>query len=207
MSNWFEDNPTKSVIMYTLVVAASVWATSTFILQDNRLALLKSEVESQRSLTEQYKSKVELLQRDLDFARTENAEYKAWLAQTKDAVPLMIPRLMELKASVAKLQSDAANSGNSNSAITPTTRELSVGLGRAFIDEGTGVIVTLKKTYPERTASLIVKLPDTPNNIEQTINPGAQWKFKANKTFYTLTVTEIQFIGDSVKFIIAPVKQ
>ena len=97
MSNWFEDNATKSVIGYTLVVAAATWATSTFILQDNRLSLLRGEVDSQKTLAEQYKSKVELLQRELDNVRLENSEYRTWLGQTKDAIPAMVPRSMSAR--------------------------------------------------------------------------------------------------------------
>ena len=204
MSNWFENNPTKSVISYTLIIIAATWATSTFVLQDNRINLLRSEIDSQKTLTEQYKSKAELIQHDLESVRQENVEYRTWLGQTKDAIPAIVPRLTELKNKIAKLEIEAGQLRDQNPSTLVSGLEQTVRLGRAFIDETTGVIVTVKKTFPDLTAELIIKLPDRSPTIEQTIRPGQQWKFVAQAKPYTLTVTEIQFIGDSVNIRIIP---
>lgn len=72
MSNWFEENPTKSVIVYTILIATTTWAISTYVLQDNRIALLRSELDSQKALSEQYRAKSELLSKDLESVRAEN---------------------------------------------------------------------------------------------------------------------------------------
>ena len=202
MPNWFERNATKSVIAYTLVVAAATWATSTFILQDNRLSLLRSEVDSQKTLVEQYKSKVDLLQRDLDVLRAENSEYRTWLGQTKDAIPAIIPRISELKTKVATLEADNATLRTSNPNTRTVAKEQSATRGRAFIDPETGLILTVKGTTTDRTAAVILKLPESLSTIEQMVNPGAQWKFAVNKMLYVLTITEISFVGDVVRFTI-----
>ena len=205
MSNWFERNPTKSIISYTLMIVGATWAISTFILQDNRISLLRSEIESHKTLTEQYKSKAELLQRDIDTLRAENAEYRAWLGQTKDAVPVMIPRLTEMKAKLAALEAEAQYFRKQNSSTVTTLQEQYVGLGvgRAFIDEFSGLVVMLKKTFPDRTAELVVKLPGESMPISQTIHLGHQWKFMLQGKSYTVTVYDISFIGDGINFKIA----
>lgn len=200
MSNWFENNQTKSVIGYTLVIAGATWATSTFVLQDNRLNLAKSELESQKSLTEQYKSKTELLQRDIDALRTENAEYRAWLGQTKDAIPAIVPRIVELKSKVAVLENEAQQLRVQHPSTQTIAVEQSATLGKAYIDDETGLIVTVKKTMPDRTAQLMVRFPDKEAVIEATISPGQQWKFNAKGRSYQLTITEISWWADSVRF-------
>ena len=207
MSNWFELNATKSVIAYTLVIAAATWATSTFVLQDNRISLLRSEVDSQKTLVKQYKSKVDLLQRDLDVLRAENSEYRMWLGQTKDAIPSIVPRLSELKAKVATLEADNATMRTSNPNASASAKEESATRGRAFIDPGTGIILTVKGTTTDRTAEIILKLPESLNTIEQTVNPGAQWKFAVDKKLYMLTITEISFVGDVVRFTITEARK
>jgi len=200
MSNWFENNPTKSVIGYTLVIAGATWATSTFILQDNRLNFARSELQSQKSLTEQYKSKADLLQRDIDALRSENAEYRTWLGQTKDAIPVIVPRITALKEKVATLEAESARLR----AISPTSsksiRELNSHLGSASIDDVTGLIFTVKRTTPDRVAQVVVKFPGKDVPVEATINPGQQWRFKFKDKDYLLTVTDISFLGDSVRF-------
>lgn len=202
MSNWFESNATKSIISYTLIVAGTTWAASTFILQDNRLSLLRGEADSQKTLAEQYKSKVELLQRELDNVRAENAEYRVWLGKTKDAVPVMVPRLTELKARVDALEAE-------NKELTKTSpkpaknTEQRVDIGRAYLDEGTGLIFTLKRATVNRTAEVIIRFPGRDGTTEQTVNPGQTWDFQANGKKYSLVLTEVSFIGDYVTLRIA----
>jgi exonuclease VII large subunit len=200
MTNWFEANPTKSVITYTLLIVGTTWATSTFILQDNRLNLAKSELESQQTLTEQYKSKAELLQRDIDALRVENAEYRTWLSRTKDAIPVIVPRINELKSRVAVLEEEGKTLRAQNPSAIQAQPEKTVNRGIAFIDDAMNLIVTLKEVSVDRTAQLRIKFPDKDVPIEQSVSPGQQWKFKFKNKGYKFTVTEISFVGDYVNF-------
>lgn len=204
MSNWFESNPTKSVISYTLVIIASTWAVSTFVLQDNRTSLLKSEIDSQKAIAEQYKSKVELLQREIDAVRAENAEYRAWLYQAKDAVPIMVPRLVELKAKIAELESRSSGAKATGS-LTVAPAETRVSRGKAHIDPETGLVFTVLNVDVNRRAHVAVKIPGKSTAQESTVYAGWQWKFESNSSQYTLTLTEVNFTGDSVNIQLAKV--
>jgi len=203
MSNWFEDHPFTSVVTHTILVAGATWAVSTFILQDNRIAIVRSELESQKTLTEQYKAKTELVQKDLEMLRAENSEYKAWLGQSKEAVPIIVPKILELKQQITKLEGEAAELKKQNPREGNSKRERTVKLGRAFIDEETGVILTLKKTTPDRFAAVVIKLPDQVNYLEQSVLPGQQWKFKAKGKQYSMTLMEVSFYSDTVNLMIA----
>jgi hypothetical protein len=226
MTNWFSDHPSTSVITYTLVVVGATWATSTFILQDNRLNLAKSEVESQKSLAEQYKSKSELLQKDIEALRAENLEYRAWLAQSKDAIPIMVPQLVDLKKQLARLNAqspatpDTVNTSPPQAAgsaaiappPTPTTvdkpkalpnsfaQPRTAKLGSAGVDDTTGLIVTVKQTSTDRTATLLLKLPDRSQIIEEHVYAGQQFKFAWGGRTFVLTILEISFLSDTVTY-------
>jgi septal ring factor EnvC (AmiA/AmiB activator) len=206
MSNWFEQNATKSVIGYTLLVAGATWAVSTFVLQDNRLNLVRTELEAQRSQTEQYKAKAEILQTDLEVLRADNAEYRAWLGQAKDAIPAIAPRIRELNDKIAELQLQGVGLGATVSQTARPAQELTASLGRAYVDDGLGIVFTVKQTTPARTADVIVKLPDQVSAVEATIDAGKQWRFVENDKKYVLTVTEVSFYGDSVSFRVAEAK-
>lgn len=201
MTNWFENNQSKSVISYTIMIAGATWAISTFILQDNRLNLAKSELEAQKSLTEQYKSKVDLLQRDIDVLRSENSEYRSWLGQTKDAIPAILPRINELKKQIVTLQT-RSNVSPTNRAIEgrSKTRDATAKLGTAYIDDITGLIFTVLSTSTERMARITVKFPEQASITEATISPGQQWHFKYQGNEFLLTVKTISFVGDYVDF-------
>lgn len=198
MSNWFEDNPTKSVIGYTLVIAGFTWAVSTFVLQDNRINLLRSEADSQKVIAEQYKSKVELLQREVDTVRAENAEYRAWLSQAKDAVPIIVPHIIELKAKIAELESRPPGVQASGTLTVGPPAEVTVYRGRAHIDPNIGLVFTVLSVDVDRRARVAIKLPDRSNAEESTVYAGQQWKFNSDNALYTLTLTEVNFAADSV---------
>lgn len=207
MSNWFENNATKSVLGYTILIAGSTWAVSTFVLQDNRLNFARSELEAQKSLTEQYKSKTELLQRDIDALRAENAEYRGWLGQTKDAIPAIVPRINELKQQITSLQArPQMASASAALSVVPAKREGTAKLGTAYIDDATGLVFTVLRTTPDRTARVSVKFPEGGSVTEETISPGHQWKFRYQDQEILLTVRSINFSGDYVDLLVAPVK-
>jgi hypothetical protein len=230
MANWFEEHPARSIVTYTLVVVGATWATSTFILQDNRLSLAKSELESQKTLAEQYKAKSELLQKDLESLRSENQEYKNWLSQSKDAIPIMVPQLVELKKQIARLnalpgsegdvkaqpsQSSVASAaqaaslpsiGKGKPKLLPQTftQSRTARLGTAAIDETTGTVVTVKQTFPDRTATLLLNFPDRAQILEERVFAGKQFKFTWGGRSIAMTVIEIQFFGDTVSFRMQP---
>jgi len=200
MSNWFEDNPTKSIIGYTLAIIAVTWAASRFVLQDNRLNLVQSQLEAQKAVTEQYKSKTELLQRDIDALRAENAEYRTWLAQTKDAIPVIVPQITALKEKIARLEGKSGGVSAGIQIKEELIRERSARLGSAFVDDLTGLVFTVTKTTPDLRAQVIVRLPGKDVPVEANIGPGQQWPFKFKDKNYLLTVTDINFLNDTVRF-------
>ncbi len=200
MSNWFEDNPTKSIISYTIIVAGVTWATSTFVLQDNRLSLAQSELESQKSLTEQYKSKTELLQRDIDVLRAENVEYRRWLGQTQDAIPVIVPQITKLKEKVTSLEAETARLRATSPTVPKSIQEHEAILGTAFIDDVTGLVLTVKRTTRARVALVAVRLPGEDGPLQAFIELGHQWPFKFKEKEYLLTVTHISWIDDSIRF-------
>lgn len=204
MSNWFENHPVRSIIGHTILVAGVTWAVSTFILQDNRVSLARSELEAQKSLTEQYKSKSELLQRDIDTLRNENAEYRDWLGRTKDAIPALVPRISELKIRIGKLEDEAKVLRATNPLKEDAFEELTASRGEASIDNQTGTILSVFKTTPERTAQLGITFPGKDSPVDLNARPGSQSRFVWNGKKYVLTITEISFIGDTVRYRISP---
>lgn len=209
MSNWFEDHPVRSVIAHTFLVSGVTWAASTFIFQDNRLNLVRSEVESQKAvaeqqkaIAEQYKAKVELLQREVDVVRSENAEYRAWLSQAKDAIPVIVPRINQLKLRVEELERN-----NSQLQSTSTegfaNNEIQVTRGRAFVDDETGIVVTVLRVTVERMATVAVKLPGQSFAKSVSVHAGEQWKFDLKGKSYVLTLMEVNFYTDTIRIRLA----
>lgn len=205
MSNWFEINATKSIILYTLAIAGATWAVSTFILQDNRLNLIRSELDTQKSLSEQYKSKAELLSRDMEILRSENTEYKAWLSQTKDAIPGIMPRVTELKSYIGSLEDQLAQLKKLNPNLVIKEQHIKdIRRGTPFKDEKTGLKIEIKEISVDKKASLLIKFPDRDVNTLVIVNDGQQFKFKVGLINYVLTIARVYYIADGLDISIHP---
>ena len=205
MSNWFETNATKSIILYTLAIAGATWAVSTFILQDNRLNLIRSELDTQKSLSEQYKSKAELLSRDMQILRSENTEYKAWLSQTKDAIPGIMPRVTELKSYIGSLEDQLAQLKKLNPNLVIKEQLIKdIRRGTPFKDEKTGLKIEIKEISVDKKASLLIKFPDRDVNTLVIVNDGQQFKFKVGLINYVLTIARVYYIADGLDISIHP---
>ena len=205
MSNWFETNATKSIILYTLAIAGATWAVSTFILQDNRLNLIRSELDTQKSLSEQYKSKAELLSRDMEILRSENTEYKAWLSQTKDAIPGIMPRVTELKSYIGSLEDQLAQLKKLNPNLVIKEQLIKdIRRGTPFKDEKTGLKIEIKEISVDKKASLLIKFPDRDVNTLVIVNDGQQFKFKVGLINYVLTIARVYYIADGLDISIHP---
>ena len=61
MGNWFEDNQTKSVILYTIIISASTWACYKYMYEESKLELYKAQIESKQVELSQFQSRIEFL--------------------------------------------------------------------------------------------------------------------------------------------------
>ncbi len=155
MSNWFESNATTSIIIYTITIAAAAWATTRYVLQDNRIELLQSELNAQKAVSEQYESKAEILSKDLETVRSENAEYRSWLSQSKEAVPAIMPRISELKTYITALEGQVSKLSKDSPVSVSTIRDARRGLPN--IDELTGLRLEVQEVTIDKHASILVK--------------------------------------------------
>lgn len=196
MASWFEENATKSVIMHTLVVATATWAISTYVLEDDKLNLARSQLESHKTISDQYKSKVDLLQKDVEALRAENAEYRQWLSSMDNSIPTIVPRIIALQKNIDLLKAESASNGRP----TQQPTNYSARTGSAFIDERTGLVFTVRSTSPDHMAKVSVVLPGKETRIDDNIAPGHQWTFSHQGENYKITVTTITFLSDTVLF-------
>jgi uncharacterized small protein (DUF1192 family) len=198
MSNWFEDNPVKSVIVHTIFIAATTWAVSTYVFQDNRIALLRSELDAQKALSEQYKTKSELLSKDLESVRAENVEYRNWLSESKDAVPAIMPRITELKSYIASLEAKVAKLPAAFSLNRDARR------GAPTTDDKTGVVVEVQEVTVDKQAKLLVKFPDRDTKVVLKVKGGEFFPFMLGPVTYRLSILRVYYIADGIEFAITP---
>ena len=198
MSNWFESNATTSIIIYTITIAAAVWAASRYVFQDNRIELLQSELNAQKAVSEQYESKAEILSKDLETVRSENAEYRSWLSQSKEAVPAIMPRISELKTYITALEGQVSKLSKDSPVSVPTIRDARRGLPN--IDELTGLRLEVQEVTIDKHASILVKFPDRDTKSQLSVKGGEEFKFKHGPVAYKLSIIRVYYIADGIEF-------
>lgn len=201
MSNWFENNATKSIITYTLVVIAATWAFSTFILEDSKLVYVKSQLETQKTISDQYKVKVDILQKDIEKLQAENTEYKSWLEKEGKVVPsIFIAQNLTMKEEIKNLKTKLEKN-SLNPALDQTLKA-----GKAYIDYDLDVSVALDKVAYGNKATIFIKLPNSDKNSQfNEIKAGDIVKFEKDNKKYKITFKELSFAQDIVNFSIDPV--
>lgn len=97
MSNWFEENPTKSIISYTLVVIAATWAASYFVIDENKINLYRSQVDNEKSVNRQLQAKVSVLEGKILDLSNENKQLKEWLSSEATSYPALVNKIQALE--------------------------------------------------------------------------------------------------------------
>lgn len=201
MANWFENNPTKSVVVHTVFVAATTWAVSTFILVDRQLLDVKSQLETQKIITEQYKVKVEVLQKDIENLRHENTEYKTWLEKSEFIIPsIVVPEVQRMREEITSLKSKLGQYDQNIDSV----KNLKVGI--AFIDLDLDISLTLDDVGIHNNALIYFKKPNSNKSIQlEDVKAGREVHFEKNGKKYKIVFTKVLFIGDIVEFMIIPI--
>ncbi|HEO1797631.1 hypothetical protein ABTC25_09040 [Acinetobacter baumannii] len=198
MSNWFENNATKSVISYTLIIVTATWAVSTFILEDSKLSDVKSQLETQKIITDQYKVKVDILQKDIEKLQAENTEYKSWLEKEGKVVPsIFVAKNLQMQEEIKNLKSVIKN----NSIEQDANQRLNIGT--AYINNELDISLTLDEVSIGNKATIYIKLPNTTKNIKyDDIRAGYIIPFEKDNKKYKITFTKVLFVSDVVEFTI-----
>ncbi|GJL93528.1 hypothetical protein [Hyphococcus sp.] len=195
MANWFEDNPTRSVIVYTVLVAASTWAISEFILEENKLNYHRAQIEAERSRAEQYAAKVSILEADNAKLRLENEGYLNWLEQVPDALPLAQVRMRELGGEIDALRSQLLSAEKELSRSGLYQLSHSVRRSSAVVDDRSGLMVALHGIDTDEIADLTVRFPGkAPLEIAEG-RAGDFWSFTSNGRTYELMLTDIEWLS------------
>ncbi|WGM25592.1 hypothetical protein [Acinetobacter pittii] len=200
MTNWFENNATPSIIGYTIVIVASTWAVSTFVLEDSKLSDIKSQLETQKVITDQYKVKVDILQKDIEKLQLENTEYKSWLEKEGKVVPsIFVAKNLQMQEEIKNLKAKIKNS----SIESEDNQSLSIGI--AYINSELDISLTLDHVLVSNKAVIYIKLPNTNKNIKYNeIKAGDIITFEKDNKKYKITFTKVLFVRDVVEFTINP---
>ena len=195
MSNWFEDHPAWSIILHTILIATVMWAISSFLLDENKINLYKAQTENCKAVSEQYKVKVELLEKD-------NQKFLRWLENKPDTIPFLELKIKnleseneQLKGKLASIEKVAEPNIAKQQEDYFYTKDLSKG--EAFVDLRTGATIGVSDIGSNYEAKGIISLPGRKAEDIDGVKPGKSWDFEKSDIKYKLTVTKVNWLNNS----------
>jgi hypothetical protein len=206
MSNWFEANQTKSVIIYTAFVAGITWACFNFILDENKVNYYRAETASAKSTADTLQAKISIIESENNKLRSDTERYLHWLQSDPKSIPSAEKRIAELTAEVASLRTKAAPVPvNGDVSMVPLIGQSNryivterVDKGKSFVDPKTGARVGVNGVSPNFSFQGVLTLPGGGVEVVTNLKPGEVREFSRNGKTYTLGIDEVNFLNDSV---------
>ena len=215
MSNWFQEHPVHTIIGHTILVATTTWIISSFIIDENRINLYKAQAENaqgqinnEKTISEQYKAKVSVLEQQISRLRSENERYLAWLSQDSKSFPALTKKIADLESKLKETSAKVLlNLPKGIEKIDPLktleykpySLKETFQKGESFTDPETFATIGISRVSPDYTASGIINIPGKENIELKNIKPGEAWQYEKDGKNYRLTIDAINWIDNSVK--------
>ena len=211
LSNWFESNPTKSILIYTFFVAGFTWGVSNFILDENRVNLYKAQVENEQALNRQFNAKIGVLESRIIELSNENKRLYDWVAKEPGSFPALSKEIEALEHQLASerevTESNAPNGLNENKTDVSYSYSESFVIGQSFTDPLTNATIGVSNVSIQRTADVYLHLPGSSGVEVNSVKPGSSWVYSYKNKTYKLTLNTIEWIGSQLQATVVEISE
>lgn len=189
--------------------SVTVLITYTLSIFISAYTLVQSRVETEKSITNQYKIKLDLLEKDMSQIKLENEQYKAWLLENEKINPTLYEKFQKLNAENAELRREKketnpniSNEQDNEKKLTqiPLFKKHMIRKGSSFYDEQANILVGVGNVDVTRSAEIVVNTFSPKEEERLKVSPGSA--IQLNNGDYVLLVTDVEFITDQVSFIL-----
>ncbi|MDZ5700949.1 hypothetical protein [Enterobacter ludwigii] len=189
--------------------SVTVLITYTLSIFISAYTLVQSRVETEKSITNQYKIKLDLLEKDMSQIKLENEQYKTWLLENEKINPTLYEKFQKLNAENAELRREKkeinpniSNEQDNEKKLTqiPLFKKYMIRKGASFYDEQANILVGVGNVDVTRSAEIVVNTFSPKEEEKLKVSPGSA--IQLNNGDYVLLVTDVEFITDQVSFIL-----
>ncbi|NEX82897.1 hypothetical protein [Aeromonas rivipollensis] len=187
MSNWFENNPTKSVLLHTIVVATATWAAFTFIFDENRVKFHEAKVTKAEAETKEIGARNTVLVTRIDYLTKENDRLQRWLESEPKTIPYYEKHVAELSKKIESLE------GSLNEIRSSASEKQSEGLWKEVMkkydfiqmkpvqtsirDPHTNLVIGAERISSSGSTKIRITFPDGERIEKDDVYPGDTWDY------------------------------
>lgn len=200
-AKWFEENQTKSVLVYTALVAGFTWGCFYFVFDENKVKFYEAKVSRAEAETKEVTARASVLSARLEFLEKDNSKLTTWLEGTKNSIPYYEKEIARLNE---RLSTEPATPNTTHpdapldqpqKAVAYSHTE-SLDAGTTYRDLRTRAMIGVQSLSIERTAKVIVNLPDKSTPIEvKDAAPGTSWGFAHSGKNYSLSLDVVDWVS------------
>ncbi|MBK9479122.1 MAG: hypothetical protein IPN99_09855 [Bacteroidetes bacterium] len=213
MSTWFEQNQTKSVIIYTALISATTWGFYKFIYEENKLDLYKAQIETKQSVIGQYQSRIDFLEKENSKLQVVLNDFEEWNSKSKDPTLFYKTKFEEI-ADLKKefTQKKALNdtvivADNSSGQNPPEAPELKLPInfeiskGRTYVNDLGKIVIGLNNVHVDQDADFTLSIGNKKNITYENIKVGSSFSFIIfNNKKIAIVLSQTDFISGSARF-------
>lgn len=201
MSNWVRDNPTRSLVIYTITIIASVWAVFTLILDKNRervhssqITLKKIELKKAELENQQLNSKIGVLEQRIIEQNGEINNLNSIIENTPTIQNSLLEKNKALTTKLERLEEKIKTQENIDGKYENDSGFIAEG--SSYMDKKTKVSIGVFNIDAYDRIEGNINLPKKGNISFEEISPGYAWDYEYNGVKYKLILVTASYSYD-----------
>ncbi|WP_026728802.1 hypothetical protein [Flavobacterium denitrificans] len=210
MKNWFENNQTKSVILYTLIISASTWACYKYMYEESKLELYKAQIESKQVELSQLQSRIEFLEKKNSSLEVVIKEFEDWNSKSQNPNLFYKTKFEEMASLKQKYQNSIALNSSSEDSIPKTydtivAKEIfpidaKIYKGDTYINDKEQIVIAVNDVNVSRECDLILSVGNKKNESFKNVKVGKTFTYLVGKRKLRITLSKTEFITSWATF-------
>ncbi|WDF47138.1 hypothetical protein PQ459_01345 [Chryseobacterium sp. KACC 21268] len=192
MSNWFETNPTKSIIGYTILIIGVTWAFYKFTFEESKIDNYKSQIETKQATISQYQARIEYLEEENLKFKSELKDFEEW--NSKSDNPTLFYKSQYEKTILSRNDSTKINISEKDN-----LENIIINKSESYINKDLDLIIGLKDVSVNYGCFLNVSYGNNLNQNFENKKVGETIILESNKGKIKATINKVNFVYSNIE--------
>ena len=192
MSNWFESNPTKSVIGYTILIIGVTWAFYKFTFEESKIDNYKSQIETKQATITQYQARIEYLEEENQKFKSELKDFEEWNSKSEN--PTLFYKSQYEKTILSRNDSTKTNISQKNN-----LENILINKSESYINKDLDLIIGLKDVSVNYGCFFNISYGNKLNQNFENKKVGETLVLDSNKGKIKVTINKVNYVYSSIE--------
>lgn len=192
MSNWFESNPTKSVIGYTILIIGVTWAFYKFTFEESKIDNYKSQIETKQATITQYQARIEYLEEENLKFKSELKDFEEWNSKSEN------PTLF-YKSQYEKTILSRNDFTKTNISEKSNLENILISKSESYINKDLDLIIGLKDVSVNYGCFLNISYGNNLNQNFENKKVGETIALESSKGKIKVTINKVNYVHSSIE--------